>query len=146
MAAKIPLDLRLSLREGSIFYLQDRKLTSPEPHFHIVVNADPLGQEVLLLSVVTSKVEKVKFRCRDRLHTIVEMTPADLPEVLTKDSIVDCNELTRVSLEEFCERWTRKEIKIFGTDLPETLRRIVRGAIHASDILADELKALVALP
>ena len=146
MAAKVPLELGLSLREGSIYYLQERKLTSQEPHFHIVVNADPFGQEILLLSVVTSKVEKVKIRRRDCLQTLVEITPADLPKVLSMDSIVDCNDLTRVSLEEFCERWTRKEIQVFPMDLPESLRHGIRRAIHASEILPDEIKAFVALP
>ena len=146
MAAKIPLELRVGLREGSIYYFQDRKLTSREPHFHIAVNADPLGQDVLLLTIVTSKVDKVKHRRSNCLQTVVEMTPADLPKVLTKDSIVDCNDLIRVPLDEFCESWKRKEIEAFAEDLSAALRRAMRKAIHASDILADELKALVALP
>src|SRR2546421_202146 len=58
--AHVPLDLRLSLREGSVFYFQERTLSSAEAHFHIVVN-NPLAQQVLLLTVVTSKIEKVKY-------------------------------------------------------------------------------------
>ena len=48
--------------KGSVYYFAERHLTSPEPHYFIVVNSDPLAQQVLLLSVVTSKVEKVKLR------------------------------------------------------------------------------------
>jgi len=143
--ALVPLELRLSLREGSVFYFQERKLSSAEPHFHIVVN-NPLSQQVLLLTVVTSKVEKVKFRRRDCLQTLVELSPADLPRILTEPSIVDCNNLTHIRLDEFCDRWTRKEIKSFKEDLPVPLRKALRSAIHASEILADELKALVTKP
>jgi hypothetical protein len=143
--AAVPLELRLSLREGSIFCFQERKLSSPQPHFHIVVN-DPLSQQVLLLTVVTSKIEKVKFRRRDCLDTLVELGPGNLPTILTGPSIVDCNDLTRITLTEFCERWSRNEIKTFGEDLPAPLRRALRAAIHASEILADELKALVETP
>jgi hypothetical protein len=143
--APVPLELRVSLREGSIFYFQERNLTSAEPHFHIVVN-DPLSQQVLLLAVVTSKIEKVKFRRRDCLKTLVELRPRDLPVILTEPSIVDCNNLTRITLDEFCERWTRKEIATFGEDLPAPLRQALRAAIHASEILTDELQALVIKP
>jgi hypothetical protein len=143
--APVPLELRVSLREGSVFYFQERKLSSVEPHFHIVVN-EPLSQQMLLLTVVTSKIEKVKFRRRDCLNTLVELGPTDLPRILTGPSIVDCNNLTRITLEEFCDRWTRKEIEAFVEDLPVPLRRALRSAIHASEILADELKVLVAKP
>lgn len=143
--ASVPLELRLSLREGSIFYFPERKLSSAQPHFHIVVN-DPLSQQVLLLTVVTSKIEKVKFRRWDCLDTLVELVPGNLPTILTGPSIVDCNDLTRITLTEFCERWSRNEIKTFGEDLPAPLRRALRAAIHASEILADELKALVETP
>jgi hypothetical protein len=143
--APVPLELRVSLREGSIFYFQERKLTSAEPHFHIVVN-DPLSQQLLLLTVVTSKIEKVKFRRRDCLDTLVELGPSDLPAILNEPSIVDCNSLTRITLDEFCERWNAKEIETFAQDLPVPLRHALRSAIHASEILSDELQALVAKP
>lgn len=143
--AQVPLQLRVALREGSVFYFQERKLSSPEPHFHIVVN-DPMTQQVLLLSVVTSKIEKVKHRRRDCLNTLVELGPGDLPKTLTEPSIVDCNDLTRIPLDEFCERWARKEIEAFAEDLPIPLRRALRSAIHASEVLADEVKTLVAQP
>lgn len=80
--AHVPLALRLSLREGSIYYFTERKLTSVQPHFHIVVN-DPLTQQVLLLTVVTSKIEKVKYRRRDCLETVVELSPEDFIFQLT---------------------------------------------------------------
>jgi hypothetical protein len=42
--ASIDLKLRLTLREGSVYYFAERHLTSPEPHYFIVVNSDPLAQ------------------------------------------------------------------------------------------------------
>jgi|SRR5438552_5717792 len=143
--AHVPIELRLSLREGSVFYFQERTLSSAEAHFHIVVN-DPLSQQVLLLTVVTSKIEKVKYRRRDCLETLVELAAADLPQILTRPSIVDCNRLIRIPLDEFCDRWTRKEIYSFDKDLPLFLRKALRKAIHASRIVPDEIKALVPSP
>lgn len=45
----IDTTLRLTLREGCVYYFVERHLTSPEPHYFIVVNSDPLTQQVLLL-------------------------------------------------------------------------------------------------
>jgi hypothetical protein len=142
---RIDTTLRLTLREGSIYYFTDRSLTSAEPHYFIVVNADPLKQEVLLLSVVTSQVESVKLRRRDCPETLVELSPQNC-EALKKPSIVDCNDLKSVSLADFDERYVRKEIRCCGKDLTIPLRKALRKAIHASKILADEFKALVEKP
>ena len=143
--AQVPLELRISLREGSVYYFPERTLSSSEPHFHIVVN-HPLRQQVLLLTIVTSKIDKVKHRRRDCLDTVVELGPSDLPKVLTRPSIVDCNQLIRINLDEFCDRWARKEIAAFGKDLPANLRVALRKAIHASKVVPDEIKALIAKP
>ncbi len=141
---RIDTTLRLTLREGCVYYLTERHLTSPEPHYCIVVNSDPLIQQVLLLSVVTSQVESVKFFRRNCPETLVELTP-DIFDVLKKPSIVDCNDLVQVPLADFIARYLRKEIKCFK-DLSVALRKQLRQAIHASKILTAEMKALVARP
>jgi hypothetical protein len=138
----IDLRLRLTLREGSVYYFVERSLTSPEPHYFIVVNFEPLIQQVVLLSVVTSKVAEVKRRRSASLETIVEISP-DAFDVLKKASVVDCNYLKTIPLAEFNDRFVRGEIRCFDKDLPPVLRKTLRRAIHASDIVADELKALV---
>jgi hypothetical protein len=143
--AGIDSKLRLTLREGSIYYFAERHLTSSEPHYFIVVNSDPLTQQVLLLSVVTSKVDDVKLRRKACPETLVELGP-DVFDVLKKPSIVDCNDLKQIPLAEFNARFIRKEIHYFDKDLPVALRKALRKAIHASSILAPEVKALVAKP
>jgi hypothetical protein len=143
--AKIGLRLRVSLREGSVYYFTDRSLTSPEPHYFIVVNSAPLAQRVLVLSVVTSRVAEVKLRRKACPETLVELSP-DIFTVLNKPSIVDCNDLKQIPLAEFSARFDRREIAYFDKDLPAALRRAIRQAIHASNILAPEVKALIAEP
>jgi hypothetical protein len=139
------LRLRLSLREGSVYYFPHHSLSSPEPHYFIVVNADPLTQKVLLLGVVTSQVDKVKLRRRACPETLVELTPAAFA-VLTKPSIVDCNDLKEVALAEFNAQFVAKRIRYFDQDLPVTLRKALRKAIHASRMVSDGQKTLVAKP
>ncbi|MBI2926496.1 MAG: hypothetical protein HYY24_12445 [Verrucomicrobia bacterium] len=145
MAGGIDTTLRLTLREGSIYYFAERHLTSPEPHFFIVVNSDPLAQQVLVLSVVTSQVESVKLRRRACPETLVELGPG-IFDVLRKPSIVDCSDLKQIPLLEFNARFVRREIHYFHKDLPLALRKAMRKAIHASKIVPAEVKAFVAGP
>ena len=137
--------LRLTLREGSVYYFTERTLTSPLPHYFIVVNAAPIAQQLLLLSVITSKVREVRLRRADCLETLVELSP-EIFDVLTRPSIVDCNSLKTIPLGEFNARFVRGEIACFDKDVPVALRKALRRAIHASALLTDELKTLVAQP
>lgn len=61
----VPWEVRVSLRAGSVYYFVDRQLTSPEPHYFIVLNVRPLQQKILILGIITSKVEKVRQRRAD---------------------------------------------------------------------------------
>jgi len=142
VASGIDGTLRLSLREGSAYYFEERTLSSAEPHYFVVVNADPLKQEVLILSIVTSKVAETKLRRKDVPETLVELSPVDF-DVLKKPSIIDCNSLKSVSLIEFNERFIRKRIRYFDKDLPVPLRAALRAAIHRSRSVSAEVKALI---
>jgi hypothetical protein len=133
----------LGLREGSIYYFVERRVTSPESHYFIVVNHDPLTQRVLLLAVLTSNIRDAKRRRASSLGTLVEFTPA-ASNVFTKECVADCNDLMDIPLIEFNERFVAGEIKYFDKDLSLDDRRALRKAIHASDLVAPEMKALVA--
>lgn len=141
MAADVPFEVRLTLRAGSVYYFADRALTSPEPHFFIVVNREPLGQGLLLLSVVTSQVEKVHRVRRHLPGTVVDLDPA-LYDELKKPSVIDGNTLFSKSLEEFVELFTAKRIR-HHKDLPAELLDAVRAAIHASPLITPEERELV---
>ena len=117
----IDLKLRLTLREGSVYYFRERSLRSAEPHYFIVVNSNPLTQEVLVMGIVTSKIAEVKQRRRLIPETIVEISP-QVFDILKKLSIVDCNDLKQVQLVEFNARFVRKEIRYCDKDLPASLR------------------------
>ncbi|MGO8926959.1 MAG: hypothetical protein ACLQU3_08735 [Limisphaerales bacterium] len=57
---------------------------------------------------------------------------------------MDCNDLKQIPLADFNAQFVRKDIRYFHKDLPAALRKALRKAIHASKILSDEVKALVA--
>ena len=58
----LPVVLRLTLRSGTVYYFEHRGLTSAEPHFFIVLNADPQSDKVLILAVGSSQIDTVRRR------------------------------------------------------------------------------------
>ena len=136
----IPMELRLCLRAGSVYYFQARELSSGEPHFFVVVNREPLTAKLLLLTIVTSKVEKVRVRNRERPNTVVEISPAEYNEFKVL-SAVDCNVVLEKPLSELAGLVKRKEVR-YHKDLPPEIFAKIKSAILASPLVADELKLL----
>ena len=138
---KLPLELRLGLRAGSVFYFQAREILSEKPHFFVVVNADPLRDELLLLTVFTSQIEKVRQRNRERPETVVEFGPNEFCP-LDRPTAIDGNVIVRRSLSEMVDLATRKQIA-YHPDLPTDLMLKIRTAILASPVIEDEDKELI---
>ena len=133
--------LTLTLRSGSVYYSQERWLTSPEPHYFIVVNQHPVLREILVLIVVSSKVEKVKRLRKDLPGTTVEIGPTDYAE-LKQPSVIDCNVVFRKALSELAEKIQRQEVS-HKKDLPLAALDRIRQAIKASPLVEEETKRLL---
>ncbi len=141
MAAKVPLEIRLTLRAGSVYYFVDHSLTSPEPHYFVVANSKPLDQELILLGVVTSSVDWVKRMRRNLPGTTIEIDPKQYDE-LKVASIVDCNDVKLRTLAELIEKIQRKEVR-HHKDLPKVLLSAIQAGIKASPIVDDDRKKLI---
>lgn len=134
----IPPELKWTLRNGSVFYFVARELHSTDPHYMVVINRDPLGENLLLLCVFTSKVEKLKFRHRENPQTIVEVSPVEYLD-LRVPSAIDCNYICRRSLEQMAQMIREKKIG-YQRDLPASALERVRQAVLASPMVEDEDK------
>jgi hypothetical protein len=137
----LPLELRLGLRAGSVYYFQSRELTSEQPHFFVVVNRDPIGTKRILLTIVTSNVDAARRRNRERPNTFVEIFPSDYNE-LKVHSAVDCNVLIEKPLPELVGMIERKEVR-YHQDLPTPILARLKAAILASPVVPEELKQML---
>ena len=138
---RLPLELRVGLRPGSVYYFRSRELTSERPHFFIVVNRDPIGSQLLLLTIVTSNIADARTRNRSRLQTIVEITPAEYREFKVR-SVVDCNVVLEKPLSELSGMVRRNEVR-YHCDLPAEIFAKIKTAILASPLVPDELKQML---
>ena len=97
--------LKLTLRGGSVYYLQHRDLSSAEPHYFVVLNMRPLGDDFLDLAVSSSNVTGVRNRNRNLPpETLVEILPTEYT-AFTVQSIVDCNQWFRVTRQELLHKF-----------------------------------------
>lgn len=88
--------IKLILKPGAVFYYVNEKLTSKEPHYHIVLNHTPQTDSLILLAVSSSSVEKVKNIARLKKYppeTIIEITNKEYSDFTKNVSIVDCNNI-----------------------------------------------------
>jgi hypothetical protein len=137
----IPLELRLGLRAGSVFYFQSRELTSAEPHFFVVVNRDPISAKRVLLTIVTSNVNAVRKRNRDRPETFLEISPGEY-EDLALHSAIDCNVVIEKPLSELVGMVRRREVR-YHRDLPAPIFSKLKAAVLSSSVVEPEIKDLL---
>lgn len=130
------------LRQGSVFFLQHRDLTSPLPHFFIVLNACPLSNTCLVLAVASSQIEKVRTRRKGLpQETLVEVSPNEYDD-FTVETIIDCNSYLQISLHEFQEKLKIKEVQS-KKDIPDDiLQKIIMG-INNSPLVEENIKELL---
>ena len=131
--------LWLTLRHGTVYYCQDRRLSSPEPHYFVVCNASPLSARVIVLACSSSQIASVMAR-RAGLpaETLVEIPPTQYGP-FTKRSIIDCNVLFETTRREVLVRLNAGEIEC-KPDMPTEIMERVRQGILASPLIAPELK------
>lgn len=141
MSSGLPWEIRVTLRTGSVYYFVDRGLNSPEPHYFIVINSDPIEQEVLVLNVITSQVEKVRQRRSSLPGTLVEIQPGEYDE-LSKPSIVDCNNVFRRSLAELVEMTLHGAV-VAKMQVSDDIIAALRAAALASPMVEQDIKDLL---
>jgi hypothetical protein len=138
----LPFDLRLTLRAGTVYYFVHRALYSEEPHYFVVVNAEPTSDTVVLLAVASSQIERIRAR-RANLpeETLVAVEPAQYG-AFTKPTLIDCNQVFELPREELIAKFKEKELR-HHPDLPGGIMDKVRAGILASPRVDDIHKELV---
>jgi hypothetical protein len=123
----LPFELHLTLRSGTVYYFAHRGLSSVEPHFFAVINADPRSNDVLIMAVGSSQIAKVQERRKNLPpETLVIVDPVEYPD-FSKPTVIDCNQVFELSREELVQKFKTQELR-HHRDLPKAvLEKIWRG-------------------
>ena len=141
MPDEVPWEIRLTLRAGTVYYFADHALTTAEPHYFVVINPRPIEDQVLVLTVITSQVEKVRAFRSTLPGTTLELGPGDYAE-LSKPSIIDCNCVFRRSIREMLTRIGTREVT-YKADVSDPLVAQIRAAVLASPLVDRAIKELL---
>ena len=123
--------IRASIKPGSVYYFPHESLSSPESHFFVVINVNPIAEEVIFLVCSSSKIDKVKQRNRNNPpETLVEISKRQYPD-FTFDSIINCNNVFPQSIEKLIERLSNKKLQL-KAEMDMTLVNKLRKGVLAS--------------
>jgi hypothetical protein len=138
----LPFELQLTLRSGTVYYFEHRAVHSDEPHFFAVINADPLSDNVLIMTIGSSQISKVQARRKNLPpETLVIVDPADYPD-FSKQTIIDCNQVFELSQEELVEKFKTKGLR-HHRDLPEAILKQIWNGIRTSPRVDEVHKRLL---
>lgn len=132
------------LYRGIVYFAQHREVTSPKPHYLIVLNANPDSSEIIVFGVITSGVEQARKRARitgECDETIVELSPEDYAP-LDHLSAVDCNSPVKLHKWEFEACMGQLNAQRRSDVSPEICDAIVRGVLASRRVSEKIKKAL----
>ncbi len=134
------VQLKATLRSGSVYYFIETTFASREPHYFIVLNHHPATDDVLILVCSSSQKERVKRRRRGLpAATLVEISQAEYKDFPTAASIVDCNYVVQKTVSQLLAKIEQGELK-FKSVMDNALVDKLRNGVLASPVVAEDIK------
>lgn len=132
-----------TIREGSVFYFKENShANSEEPHYFVVLNINPLTDEVIILTHSSSQVDKVRKRTSRFPGTLVEVTRAEY-SCFTKDtSAFNCNDIIVKSIGELINLYDASKL-VVKQEMPSHILSKLRSGVAASPVVEGKHKKLV---
>lgn len=139
------IQIKSAIKPGSVYYFPEASFSSPEPHYFVVLNHNPLTDTFLVLVCASSQIEKVKRRRRTcPANTLVELSPVEYA-AFTMPCIIDCNDVHEYTIDDLVNMRGKFDLKTkpeMTAELVTTLRR----AVCDSPLVTGKIKAMLAEP
>ena len=135
------IQIKATIRTGSVYYFVEETQTSNEPHYFIVINNDPRNDNILLLVCSSSNIEGAKRRRKNILNTIVLIKKKEYAG-FSMDSVIDCNMVYDRSIENIILRLRSGDLKM-KPEFPIHLVEKLRKAALNSPLVKNEIKDLL---
>lgn len=134
----------LELKVGSVLYADEESFTSDEPHNLVILNHNPMTDEVLILVCATSDVaSRVNWVKRSGFpsETLVIVDQNDC-DFLKRESVFNCNDVIKSSVDVVCSKYKDKKLKFKGCVNDEIIQKMHNGVI-ASPRVEESIKNLI---
>lgn len=142
MLIKVPPEIQIksTIKPGSVYYFPEDALTSEEPHYFIVIN-QKADDDVILLVCASSQIEGVKRRRRHLPGTVVVIKQNQYSG-FSHDSIVDCNTVFLRRIDHLVSKLEQGKLKV-KPDMDIMIVEKLRKAMMRSPMVEADKKRLV---
>lgn len=143
---EVPSEIRIkvSIKTGSVYYFVSSQISSEKPHYCVVLNNTPNGDNSLVLVVASSQVEKRRnYVARRGLpkETLVELMPSDSP-IFNKPTVFDCNTVIQEPMQVLIEKLACGEL-IIKSQLPVPILQSIVAGVWSSPLVAKRIKKML---
>jgi hypothetical protein len=136
------IQIKSTIRVGSVYYFKEEALSSSQPHYFIVLNIKPRKDTVILLVCASSQIEKVIKRRRTcPSNTLIKISPAQYPD-FKFPSIIDCNIVFERTIDQLIEKLTNKKLRLKTEMKPDLVKKLRQG-VFASPLIENRIKSLL---
>jgi hypothetical protein len=140
-------DIRLlaTLKTGSVYYFEEERLKSPEPHYFIVLNKTPKNDSVLFLACASSQVEKRKSAIRAlgfSPETLVTVDPGEY-DGFPKATAVDCNTVFEKTTLSVIDKLANKKLRICSSVIREAIMAKITNGVLLSAQVSEDIKRYI---
>lgn len=144
----IPARIRIlgAIQTGSVFYFEEEKIASPEPHYYVVLNKDPHTEEPLILVLASSQIEKREAaitRLGLPVETLVSVTPAEYT-LFTKNTVIDCNTVFDKTHQSLIDKLEQGKLGVCTEIMDGTIVEKLKEGVKVSPMIAERIKKLLA--
>lgn len=133
--------IKASIKPGSVYYFASPKLHSAGAHYFVVLNINPITEELIILACAHSESKEIRQRNKHNnpAKTLVEVSPTQYP-VFTRPTVFDCNNNIFVEkIEALIERLSQKKLDL-KPEMDMALVKQLRQAVIASRLIAENIK------
>jgi hypothetical protein len=106
-------------------------------HYFVVLNRNPQTEEILILAIASSQVEKRKeiiIKLGFPVETLVKISPTEYTQ-FTKETVIDCNRAFEKSIQSLKDKLEAGRLKVCVEIMPEEIvTKIVQGMLVSTQI------------
>jgi len=130
----IPADIHIlaTIKTGSVYYLEEESISSPEPHFFVLLNKNPRTEEFLILVCASSQVEKRKEIIKKLgfpTETLVVVAPGEY-KLFKKQTVIDCNRVFEKTAQSLIDKLKNGKLRVCEEMMPdEIVKKLIQGVL-----------------
>ncbi|QYY58599.2 MULTISPECIES: hypothetical protein [Dehalococcoides] len=135
-----PEIIRAQIKQGAVYLFPIDEFPE-KSHYCIILNKNPLSDPILIYVYITKNVSRVVSCNNNSRDTLVFIGPEEYP-ILKFPSIIDCNELHTITLQDLITKNSKNELRIIE-EISEYIWNKIANGVLASKRIESIYKKLI---